>query len=84
MRFLIVYTLAWVGALAGAAVGPAVPRPTTTPGPDECGMWALPGIFLGGAVGAVVAILIGLRLTRRGPGSGTSGERDGNSGPDRP
>jgi len=63
-RFLIVYTLAWLGGLAGAAPGVGLFRPDPPPGPGECGMWALPGMFLGGAIGAALAIVAGLRLTR--------------------
>jgi len=60
----IVYTVGVLGALGGGALGAAVLRPTPTPGPAECGMWVLPGMFLGGAVGAALTIWGGLRLTR--------------------
>ena len=79
-RFLIVYTLGWLGAVGGAALGPVVVRPTPTPGPQECGMWALPGMFLCGAVGAALASIAGLRLTRRAPVS-PGDERDEQGGP---
>jgi len=64
-RFLIVYIVGTLGAVGGAALGPALLHPIPPPGPTDCGMWALPGIFLGGAVGAGLAIFAGLRLTRR-------------------
>jgi hypothetical protein len=64
-RFLIVYIMGTLGAVGGAALGSAVLRPIPTPGPTDCGMWALPGIVLGGAIGAGLAIFAGLRLTRR-------------------
>ena len=60
-RFLIVYTLAYVGALAGAALGTAVLAPTPPPGTRVCGLASLPGMLLGGALGAVLASLVGLR-----------------------
>jgi hypothetical protein len=63
-RFLIVYTMGYLGALGGAVLGSVVLHPTPTPGPDECGMWVLPGMFLGGAVGAALMTWVGLRLTR--------------------
>jgi hypothetical protein len=68
-RFLIVYTMGWVGALGGAAVGLVVLRPNPQPGPAACGMWALPPMFLVGAIGAGLMTWLGLRLTlaRRAP-----------------
>lgn len=92
-RFLIVYTFGVVGALGGAALGPAVLQPTPMPGPGECGMRVLPGLFLGGAVGAALMTWLGLRLTRaagvqpptrqREPGAAESGV-EGNMQADRP
>jgi hypothetical protein len=64
-RFLIVYLMGVFGALAGAASGPVLLSPSPVPGPNECGMWILPGTFLGGAVGAAVMSFVGVRLTRR-------------------
>ena len=63
-RFLIVYTMGYLGALGGAALGSAVLHPTPAPGPGECGMWVLPGMFFGAAIGAALTTLVGLRLTR--------------------
>jgi hypothetical protein len=65
-RFLIVYTAGVLGALGGAALGLAVLHPTPKPGPAECGMWALPGMFLGGAVGAALMTWLALRTGRPG------------------
>ena len=64
-RFLVVYLASELGALGGAALGTVLLRPTPPPGPNGCGMWALPGIFLGGLVGAALASFVVLRLTRR-------------------
>jgi hypothetical protein len=64
LRILIVCFVADAGALAGAALGTVLSRPPS-PDPGVCGMWALPGMFLGGAIGAALMTWLGLRLTRR-------------------